>query len=74
MPIAEDQFLFVKIIGWKQQPMITNKDYSDRLREVSERLTEKQAKINYDQFIYSVMKGKTIDFSPKMFLQKSIKS
>ena len=65
--ISENQFMFLKVEDWTTQPVITNQDVQDRWRQVSEKVQERDAKVIYDQLIHSVMKGKSIEFSPETF-------
>jgi len=65
--IDENQFMFFKVLDWTNEALITEKDHDDRLQLVTDRLRKKNARLIYDQYIYSVMKGKSIEFNPDTF-------
>ncbi|MBC8184603.1 hypothetical protein H8E88_26205 [candidate division KSB1 bacterium] len=67
LKISDNQFMFMKVEDWLTQPVITNQDVQDRWRQVSEKLQERDAKVIYDQLIHSIMKEKSIEFSPETF-------
>ncbi|HPG38896.1 MAG TPA: hypothetical protein PLP19_08570 [bacterium] len=66
-PISTDpeEHIFIKILKVTKQPMMTQSDMAERLTTVKTYFTEKKAAALYDQKIYAIMKGKSIEFVPE---------
>ncbi|MBN1559380.1 hypothetical protein JW998_03975 [candidate division KSB1 bacterium] len=67
--IADDQHMLIKIDGWIDRPAITQAQIQQRWRQIADEYSEREAIRLYDEFILSVMKGKTIEFVPNVFFQ-----
>lgn len=59
--------LFIKINGWIDSHVLTEKDVAQRYRDVREDLTNQKAKKIYEKYVAQIMKGKRIDFYPDTF-------
>lgn len=70
-PIKVDagQYLFVHILDWENEIMMTNEQLQERWNDVKKRLTEKEAKHNFKKYVHKVMEGKTLEFTRGTFLR-----
>jgi len=59
--------LFIKIDGWDNNVVITEKDITDRRNDVEELLTQEKADSIYDKFVLSVMADKKLSFNVEIF-------
>ncbi|MCI0514867.1 hypothetical protein L0128_16760 [candidate division KSB1 bacterium] len=69
LKVAEDQFLFLQILDWQDEIMITDEQVQARWREIKEKIFEKDAKKHYFNFIHTVMRGKSIQFNESTIYQ-----
>lgn len=67
LKVEDGSHIVIKVNGWFDRPAITEEDVSQRLNDVKERLTEKEALQIYEKYIHKIMKGKKIDFFPDIF-------
>ena len=67
LKIEANQYIMLKVLGWINQPAITDKQYKTRWSDVSDRLTRQKARKVFDDFTHSVMKGKSIVFESTTF-------
>ncbi len=66
---GKNEFLFVKVNGWIDRPIIIEKQFTDRWKDVSDKFRTRQAIELYDNFISKVMKNKNIEFFPDIFFK-----
>jgi hypothetical protein len=57
----------MRVKGWTDHVAVTEKQISDRWNDVKEELTHEQADEHYDNYIMSLMQGKTMQFEPLTF-------
>jgi hypothetical protein len=67
LKIETNQYLILKVLGWIDQPAITDKQYKTRWRDISNRLAQQKAWKIFRDYIRSVMKGKSIVFESATF-------
>ncbi len=67
LPVANQQFVMMKILGWTEQVAVSNSQVQSRWQEVSEKLTLRRSAALYQQYAAEVMRGKTLEFSPQTF-------
>ena len=66
--LTEDGFYIVmKVKGWTDRVVITEKDINQRVSDVQERLTQKEAVKIFQRYAGKIMKGKRIVFSKEAF-------
>ena len=65
--IEKNQYMFIKIIDWTHQPIMTDKALQEKWKQVDDRLRLRDSSIAYKEFVANVMKGKQIEFEPKTF-------
>ena len=65
--VNDESYLFMRIKGWTDHVAVTEKQISDRWDDVSQELTHEQADEHYDNYIMSLMRGKTMQFEPHIF-------
>ena len=64
----EDNTSFIfRIDGWSNEYDLSGKMESDRYQKVINTLKERKSKDVYRKYIQKVMKGKKVDFNPKVF-------
>ncbi len=57
-----NQYILMKIIGWTDQPAITDNQVRTRWQNISDRFKRRQVKEIYNDYILKIMKGKKIEF------------
>lgn len=67
LKIESDQIIFMQILDWQRQPVLTNEQLQEIWNNVKKRMTDMEARKHYAKYIRSVMKGKTIEFNPQTF-------
>ncbi len=65
--VDRDNFVFLKVNGWRTQVAMTERQQRDRLSLVKDKLTERHALVNYEKFISKIMHGKTLEFNEPVF-------
>ncbi|MBK7107052.1 MAG: hypothetical protein IPH62_17400 [Ignavibacteriae bacterium] len=65
--ITKNEYLLVKINGWLDTPIIVEKQFNDRWKDVSEKYHTRKALDLYTEFILDKMEGKKIEFFPEVF-------
>ena len=63
------QFILMKIIGWTDQPAITDNQVRTRWQNISDRFKRRQVKEIYNDYILKIMKGKKIEFVADTFFK-----
>lgn len=68
-PISVDDTMniFINILGWSDRIALTGQDIESRLNDVKEYLTDRIADSLYDEFVYSVMRNKKVEFDVDVF-------
>ncbi|MDZ7370195.1 MAG: hypothetical protein ONB12_03385 [candidate division KSB1 bacterium] len=62
-----DQWIFIKVVNWRDVLLFGGEDAKLRKKEVIEKLTLNKATRNWDRYLKEVMKGKEIQFNPDIF-------
>ena len=65
--VNDESYLFIRVKGWTDHVAVTEKQISDRRNDVDQELTHEQADEHYDNYIMSLMRGKTLQFEPHTF-------
>jgi len=65
--ISDTTSIILKVEGWKEQVLLTDKDIRDRLDEVKEKIVEKKGNEIYSEFIQKVMDGKSLLFNKENY-------
>jgi hypothetical protein len=65
--ISNDHYIMMKINGWIDRVALTENQVQERWRNVSDEFKQRKAVKLYDQLIFKVMKGKSIEFMPDVF-------
>ncbi len=70
-PIKTDEgdYLFAKVRGWIDRPIITEQQFNERWNNVSEKYHSRKAQELYSQFIIKTMANKKIEFNPDIFFK-----
>ena len=63
----ENNYLIMEVLGWVDQPVITELDQQTRWNDVDKRLTEIAATKNYLQYVEELMSGKKMELIPDVF-------
>ena len=68
-PIKTDEgdYLFAKVKGWIDRPIITDQQFNERWKNISEKYHSRKAQEIYNQFIIETMADKQIEFNPDIF-------
>ena len=66
---AQGHSLFMQVLEVKPEVVVTNEQLREIWKSVKERLTDKEARANWDQYILSVMKGRRIEFNRSTFFK-----
>jgi len=66
---APGQYLFMQVLEITPEPVVTNEKLRELWNSVKERLTDKEARANWDRYILSVMKGRHIEFNRAAFFK-----
>ena len=64
-----NRFIIMKIIGWTDQPAITDNQVRTRWQNISVRFKRRQVKEIYNDYILKIMKGKKIEFVAGTFFK-----
>ncbi|MBN1996719.1 hypothetical protein JW935_04145 [candidate division KSB1 bacterium] len=64
---VEGQYLFMKVLGWRFRPAVSNTDIQNRKDDVVEFLTIKEATRMYQEYVVDLMAGKKLLFDPTGF-------
>ena len=65
---SEDgHFVIMQVEGWTDRPAVSDTQQKQRLRDVREQLTQRKALQIYSAHIRQLMKGKRVDFNPRVF-------
>jgi hypothetical protein len=67
--VNDENYLFLRVKGWTDQVVVTEKQISDRWNDVNQELTHEQADEHYDNYIMSLMRRKTLQFEPHTFMK-----
>ncbi|MCB9208940.1 MAG: hypothetical protein H6610_01615 [Ignavibacteriales bacterium] len=67
--INKNEYLFARINGWLDTPIIIEKQFNERWKDVSEKYHSRKAQEIYTEFIIDVMKDKNIEFMPETFFK-----
>lgn len=67
LPVRENSYVMMKILGWTDKVAVSDVQMRTRWNDVKENLTNKKAGKLYEQYVASVMRGKTLEFSPATF-------
>ncbi|MBN1996881.1 hypothetical protein JW935_04955 [candidate division KSB1 bacterium] len=65
--IGENDFLFIKILGWTDELALTEPQRQNRLTKVTEKLTQVSASAIWQNYVADIMRGKKMDFYPDTF-------
>lgn len=64
---GDGSFLLMKVIGWIDRPVITEREANQRWKDVEERLGDSKAKNIYKELVGEIMRGKRVDFNEDIF-------
>jgi hypothetical protein len=67
LKMGNNDFLLLRIDGWTDRPVLSDTEANQRLRDVKEQLTQREALRIYGKYIRRLMKGKRVDFVPETF-------
>jgi hypothetical protein len=67
LEVERNQFLFMRVNGWTDTKVLAESDIRERLDQVKERLTLREASRIWDRFVARVMKGKQLLFKEDTF-------
>ncbi len=62
-----NNYLIMEVVGWVDQPVITELDQQTRWNDVNKRLTERAATKDYLQYVEELMSGKNMELIPDVF-------
>ena len=65
--VGENQYMMMKVVGWLDRPAITQQLAQERWRNITDEYSQREAVKLYDNYIRTVMKGKSIEFFPEAF-------
>lgn len=65
--ISDEQFVFLRINGWIDQPALSENDVLNRKQSVIEKLKDEKAWENYDVYVAEIMRAKTLQFHFEAF-------
>ncbi len=65
--ITDNEYIVAQVKGWIDRPIIVEKQFNDRWRDVSEKYHTRKAQEYYTAFIVDIMEGKDIEFMPDIF-------
>ncbi|MEN8192743.1 MAG: hypothetical protein ABFS12_07985 [Bacteroidota bacterium] len=65
----EGEYLFAKVKGWIDRPIITEQQFNERWKKVGDKYHSRKAQELYNQFILETMAGKKIEFNPDIFFK-----
>ena len=67
--IVNDNYLVLYVNGWKETPIITDKQFQSRWLDISSYYKRQSAQRKYDEIISTVMRGKSIVFEQSTFFK-----
>jgi hypothetical protein len=67
LKLERDSYVLLKVNGWTDKLAVTNKQMSERRRDVVEKLSEKKASKLYNRYVSGLMKGKKVEFKRDTF-------
>ncbi|WP_456406949.1 hypothetical protein [Caldithrix abyssi] len=67
LEVAPDSYVILRVDGWRSYPALTDQQQADRLKQVKDKLTERQAIARYEKFIGQLMGDKKLQFNPEIF-------
>jgi len=65
--ISDEQFIFMRVNGWIDSKILTEAQFNDRSKIVSERLTEQKAWSDYQSIVGKIMQEKRLEFNHATF-------
>ena len=65
--IDKNKYVFIKIIGWTDDMVITEKQQQERLDNVTGKLTQIKAEAIWEKRVSQIMSGKRMDFNEDVF-------
>ncbi len=65
--VDENNYVFIKILAWTDDMVITEKQRQERLDDVREKLTQIKAGAIWDKRVAQIMRGKRMDFNDDVF-------
>lgn len=69
LQIEDNYYLLIKVDDWTYYPAVSEQDFNNRWAEVEKKLEEKKSIHTWRKYIAKVMKGKSVEFEEKTFLQ-----
>lgn len=67
LKIEKENYLVLYVNGWKNTPIITDKQFKSRWVDISGYYKRQSAQRNYDEIIHNVMRGRSIIFERNTF-------
>ncbi len=67
LQIESDGLLIMKVLEWKDYPIIGGEEALIRYKEVAGKIRETKASINWNNYVKTLMKGKEVKFEPKTY-------
>jgi len=67
LQIESDGLLIMKVLDWKDYPVIVGEEALIRYKEVTEKLKEKKASIIWNNYVKTLTKGKEVKFESKTY-------
>jgi hypothetical protein len=67
LKIENNNHIVMKVIGWTDQKIISENDRKEKWNEVKEKMTQERAFKLFDNYAFSIMEGKKLDFDRDTF-------
>ncbi len=67
LEISKHSYLLLKVNGWTDHPAMSASQQEDRLKQVEDKLKERQALTLYRRYVHRIMKNKTLKFNEPIF-------
>lgn len=67
LKIEKNYYMLIKILGWTDRMAISDSDIRQRWTDVTKKLKEKHATVQYRQYVSEIMRGKKVEFSRDTF-------
>ncbi|GAI10314.1 unnamed protein product, partial [marine sediment metagenome] len=64
---ADNEYLFMRVLGWRDRMDISEQGSKQRWNDVVERLTDRQAAQIFEQYVSEIMQGKQVQFVDHTF-------
>jgi hypothetical protein len=64
---TEGDYLFIKINGWSDDMVVTEKQLQERLDNITEKLTQQHSAEIWNQQVAEIMRGRRMDIDPAVF-------